>query len=240
MTDGSAAGLLSEFYTLNYSGRPALDLATVISTCSDRRNRIGRGIGLLNPGYRTALDIGCGPGLATYALSKAGAQATGIDLVESELSRARALASSVGLHVALHCHDLNSPGPLPGDGPYDAAVCLVVLECVIDPTNLLNNIRSVMSTDGQLVVSVGNIVSLRNRIRSLRGIAPYTSEFAGKRNGGFLQSFGPREIREACMAAGLKPIKLTCSGRLWWLRRLWPALLGDDLILLCTPERQQT
>ncbi|PKO13850.1 MAG: SAM-dependent methyltransferase [Chloroflexi bacterium HGW-Chloroflexi-10] len=49
---------------------------------------------------RQVMDLGCGPGLYTVRLAKAGYQVSGIDLSESSIRYAQSMAKKEGLHIA--------------------------------------------------------------------------------------------------------------------------------------------
>ena len=66
----------------------------------------------LSPG--TALDVGCGEGADAVWLAQHGWDVTAVDISEIALERARAHASSAGVHVSFERTDLVAAPPEPG------------------------------------------------------------------------------------------------------------------------------
>lgn len=83
------------------------------------------------------LDVGCGAGLLSEALARAGASVTGIDLALDSLAVARLHQVESGLEGIryLHCtaEDMAASEP----GSYDVVTCLEVLEHVPDPASTI-------------------------------------------------------------------------------------------------------
>jgi len=67
------------------------------------------------------LDIGCGTGRHAIELTKRGYKVTGIDLSESQLTRAREKAKEQGLAIDFERHDARN---LPFKGKFDLAIML--------------------------------------------------------------------------------------------------------------------
>jgi SAM-dependent methyltransferase len=216
---------LRDFYQQAYGYDQTLARRLVTSSPS-RRSRSHRAGGLLRGGP-CVLDVGCGSGEFLRYVSGKYDLLVGLDVAPGILRTCAEVVPGVQAVLA----DLNC-APLPFvDECFDAVTMLVVLEYVADAASVLREVRRVMKVDGQLVLSVGNIVSLRNRSRAVRGIAPYTSSFMGRVNGGALCSYGVRELKLLMASSGLKVDRVVSSGRLAGLRSTWPSLLGDDLVI---------
>lgn len=67
------------------------------------------------------LDIGCGTGRHSIELTKRGYSVTGVDLSESQLTRAREKAKEAGVTIDFHRHDARA---LPFEGEFDLAIML--------------------------------------------------------------------------------------------------------------------
>ena len=116
-------------------------------------------------GNRKILDIGCGAGMLTNALAKAGHQATGIDI------------SNVGLEIAKKHDETNSVHYLEAngyslpfsDGEFDTVCIMDVLEHVEEPHLILGEAARVLKTNGTLFFHVFNRIFL-NYLLMIKGI----------------------------------------------------------------------
>ena len=220
---------LRDFYERGYASSSIPTTEQLERMVASSANRIGAGLKLL-PAGDSLLDVGCGPGTLLWGSRSRYSRLVGLDISASQLL--------VATEVLANCNaellqvDIEDHGIPFGDGEFDAVVCLVVLEFVFSPERVLSEIRRVLSPRGVAIVSVGNIVSLRNRLRTLIGRAPYTSRFAGAANGGVLNWFGPSEFISLVTNADLKVLRMVCSGRWAGLRRVRPHLFGDDLMFV--------
>ena len=104
---------------------------------------------------RRVLDVGCGGGILSEALSAAGADVLGIDPAEAPLNVAR-----------LHRHESNlSPGyelttveelAATSPEPFDVITCLEMLEHVPDPASVIRACRMLLKDDGHLFLATIN------------------------------------------------------------------------------------
>jgi 2-polyprenyl-6-hydroxyphenyl methylase/3-demethylubiquinone-9 3-methyltransferase len=100
-------------------------------------------------------DVGCGGGLLSEALARAGAQVTGIDLGDKVISIAK-----------LHLHESNlkvdyrvqSSSELAAAEPanFDAVCCMELIEHVPDPAALVADLARMLKPGGQLFMSTLN------------------------------------------------------------------------------------
>jgi 2-polyprenyl-6-hydroxyphenyl methylase / 3-demethylubiquinone-9 3-methyltransferase len=100
-------------------------------------------------------DVGCGGGLLSEALARAGAKVTGIDLGEKVIEVAR-----------LHLHESNlsvdyrvqSSADLAAAEPatFDAVCCMELIEHVPDPAALVNDLAAMLKPGGRLFMSTLN------------------------------------------------------------------------------------
>ncbi len=105
-------------------------------------------------GAKTA-DVGCGGGLLSEALTRAGAKVTGIDLGEKVIQIAR-----------LHLHESNldvdyrvqSSAELATAEPesFDVVCCMELIEHVPDPAALVNDLTAMLKPGGRLFMSTLN------------------------------------------------------------------------------------
>ena len=85
---------------------------------------------------RRVLDIGCGGGLLSEALARAGASVVGIDLGADSLAAARAHAQDEGLAIEYLEEDAETHATRAA-GAYDVVTCMELLEHVPDPAAIV-------------------------------------------------------------------------------------------------------
>lgn len=104
---------------------------------------------------RRVLDVGCGGGLLTEALARAGALATGIDLAAASIEVARAHAARSGVDVDYRCVATEAWAE-EQSGQYDLVCCLEMLEHVPDPEAIVAACARLVKPGGRLVFSTLN------------------------------------------------------------------------------------
>ena len=104
---------------------------------------------------RAVLDVGCGGGLLTESLARAGANATGVDLSATALEQARTHAREQALDIEYLEQDANA---LSGQRPeaFDVVTCMELLEHVPDFPALLGDCERLLRPGGSLFVSTLN------------------------------------------------------------------------------------
>lgn len=101
------------------------------------------------------LDIGCGAGIFSEALAKAGAQVTGIDLANELTQVAQQHAKDSSLAIDYQCvsaEDFAQAHP----AQFDVVVCMELLEHVPDPAAILAAASDCLSPKGWLFASTIN------------------------------------------------------------------------------------
>lgn len=104
---------------------------------------------------KQVLDIGCGGGILSESMARAGAKVTGIDAAKKALTVAKLHAMEAGVEVDYQnqmAEDHASEQP----GKYDAVTCLELLEHVPDPASLINAAAQLVKPGGQVFFSTIN------------------------------------------------------------------------------------
>lgn len=96
------------------------------------------------------LEVGCGLGYFTHALSRAGFDARGVDISRVAVEKARRRYGDL-FDVA----DLLS-GRCDGLGRFDVVVCTEMIEHVENPKAVLREMRGLLDDDGELVLTTPN------------------------------------------------------------------------------------
>src|SRR5690242_529519 len=102
-----------------------------------------------------ALDVGCGGGLLSEALTRKGARVTGIDLAPSMVEVARLHAAEEGLDVD---YRVAAAEDLAADltASVDVITCMEMLEHVPHPERMLATLASLVRPGGSVFVSTLN------------------------------------------------------------------------------------
>jgi 2-polyprenyl-6-hydroxyphenyl methylase / 3-demethylubiquinone-9 3-methyltransferase len=165
-----------------------------------------------------ALDVGCGGGLLSESLARAGAKVIGIDLAAAVLDVARLHLLESGLEVDYRETSVESLAAAMG-GQFDVITCLEMLEHVPDPASVIRACSDLLKPGGRLFVSTLNrtpksfataIVGAEHVLRLLpRGTHHYA------------QFIKPAELAADLRAAGLVLEDLRGIGYNPLTRRAW-------------------
>jgi SAM-dependent methyltransferase len=121
-------------------------------------------------GGRAALDIGCGDGAGTSALSAAGSSPVlGVDSSPEAIERARQA------HGDAARFEVGDPAALPvGEDEFDLITCFEVFEAAPDPDAVLGEVERTLKPGGLLLASLRadaegerSVEALRRRFRSV-------------------------------------------------------------------------
>jgi 2-polyprenyl-6-hydroxyphenyl methylase/3-demethylubiquinone-9 3-methyltransferase len=138
--------LAARWWDPNGESRPLHDLNPVrLGYIADRATLKGA----------RALDVGCGGGLLSEALARAGANVTAIDLAPAVLDVARLHLLESGVAVDYRETSVESLAEeLPG--AFDVITCMEMLEHVPDPRSVLRACASLLKPGGKLFLSTLN------------------------------------------------------------------------------------
>ena len=151
------------------------------------------------PGARI-IDVGCGGGILSEALAKAGADVIGIDLAETPLRVAElhALESNVAVRYRLESveeHAAVHPGH------YDAVTCMEMLEHVPRPDLMLGRLAELVRPGGQIFLSTLNR-NLKSFLLAIVG-AEYVLGLVPRGTHDYERFIRPSELARWARGAGL-------------------------------------
>lgn len=159
---------------------------------------------------RRVLDVGCGGGLLSEALARAGAEVTGIDLAPAVLEVARMHLVESGLTVdyrEVSAEDLAAAEP----GRYDVVTCMELIEHVPDPASLLRACAGLLRPGGKLFLSTLNRTP-QSFAAAIAG-AEYVLRLLPRGTHDYSKFLRPSEVARGLRAAGLEVDEL--AGIAW-------------------------
>jgi len=146
------------------------------------------------------LDVGCGGGVLTEAMTRAGARVTGIDLAEKPLRIAQLHRLESGLAIE---YELVSPEHLAEREPgrYDVVTCMEVLEHVPDPASTVRACARLARAGGDVFFATIN----RNPKSYLLAVigAEYVLRLLPKGTHDYAKFIKPSELSRWSRDAGL-------------------------------------
>ena len=170
------------------------------------------------------LDVGCGDGCFAHHVKDKFNEIYGAEIAKEAafIARKRNVLTSV--------MDLNSSLSYK-DNTFDAVTCLDVVEHLLDPGTLIEEIYRVLKPDGQLVLTTPNIRNFRNLYTLIfKGIFPQTSPDAFVWGGGHLHFFTREDIKNIFKKAGFKRIEFFINQGQFFLskkRKVVRLLIGE-------------
>jgi 2-polyprenyl-6-hydroxyphenyl methylase/3-demethylubiquinone-9 3-methyltransferase len=152
-------------------------------------------------GART-LDVGCGGGLLSEALSRQGATVTGIDLAPGMIEVARLHAAEAGLDVD---YRMAAAEELAADlaASFDVITCMEMLEHVPQPARTLATLAALVRPGGAVFVSTLNR-NLKAFLLAIVG-AEYVLKLLPRGTHEYDRLIRPAELARWARAAGLMP-----------------------------------
>ena len=147
------------------------------------------------------VDIGCGGGILTEAMSEAGANAVGIDMAEAPLAVARLHRAESGADVD---YEQTTAEELAAERPaaFDVVTCLEMVEHVPDPAAVIRACHDLVKPGGHVFFSTIN----RNPKSFLFAIvgAEYVLRLLPKGTHEYAKFIRPSELEEWARQAGLE------------------------------------
>lgn len=155
-------------------------------------------------GKRVA-DIGCGGGILTESMAKAGALVTGIDMNKAaiEVAQLHLLESGLTVHYEhTTAEALASREP----GQYDVVTCLEMLEHVPDPAAIVKACATLLKPGGLLYFSTLNRTP-KCYLFAIIG-AEYVLRLLPRNTHDYAKFIRPSELSEWCRQADVTPLHI--------------------------------
>jgi len=148
-----------------------------------------------------AIDVGCGGGILTEALAKAGANTAGVDMGEMALNVAKLHALEAELSID-YLHLTAEQQAQKAAGQYDVVTCMEMLEHVPDPISVIQACADLVKPGGDLFFSTLN----RHPKAYLLAIlgAEYVMKMLPKGTHDYARFIKPSEMARWCRQAGLQ------------------------------------
>lgn len=163
-----------------------------------RTNFIMEKVAVQNP---KILDVGCGGGILSEALAKAGARVTGLDLSEASIHAARYHAQSQGLSIDYRYERVEDLAEREA-GTFDVVVCMEMLEHVPEPEKVVAACAKALKPGGQAFFSTINR-TLKAFIMVIFG-GEYILRLLPRGTHTYSKLIRPSELKAWNQAAGLK------------------------------------
>lgn len=155
---------------------------------------------------RAIVDVGCGGGILSESMARAGARVLGVDLARGVLDVAElhALEAAVAVEYRMiSAEDLALERPL----AFDTVTCMEMLEHVPDPASILESLAKLARPGGDIVVSTLNRTPLAFGVAILG--AEYIARVLPRGTHEYLKFIRPSELGRWGRAAGLELMDLT-------------------------------
>jgi 2-polyprenyl-6-hydroxyphenyl methylase/3-demethylubiquinone-9 3-methyltransferase len=155
---------------------------------------------------KTVLDVGCGGGILSESMARAGAQVLGIDLSKAllDVAELHALETRVAAEYRLvAAEELAQERP----AAFDLVTCMEMLEHVPDPSASIQALAALVKPGGDVIVSTLN----RNPLAFAVAIvgAEYIARVLPRGTHEYLKLIRPSELARWGRAAGLELRDLT-------------------------------
>jgi 2-polyprenyl-6-hydroxyphenyl methylase/3-demethylubiquinone-9 3-methyltransferase len=152
-------------------------------------------------------DIGCGGGILSESLARAGARVTAVDLAEDAIAVAQMHALEAGLSIDYRLQSAEALAELE-PASFDAVTCMEMLEHVPDPVAVLGACSRLLKPGGRLFVST---LSRTAKAFALGIVgAEYVLGLLPRGTHRYERFIRPSELRRALVSLGL--IDLEFSG----------------------------
>lgn len=154
---------------------------------------------------KRALDVGCGGGLLSEAMSKAGADVTGIDLGTAtvEVAELHALESGVAVRYLRESAEQHALANASG---YDVVTCMEMLEHVPEPQSVMQALHTLVKPGGDIFVSTINR-NLKAYLLAIVG-AEYVLRLLDRGTHSYERFIRPSELSRWARTVGLEVVDI--------------------------------
>lgn len=155
---------------------------------------------------KRVVDVGCGGGILSEGLARAGAEVLGIDLAKKSLKVAQLHALESGVQVAYRCvavEDLAEELP----GQFDVVTCMEMLEHVPDPQSVVRACATLVKPGGTVCFSTLNR-NLKSYALAVLG-AEYVLNMLPRGTHEYARFLKPSELGRMARHAGLDVCDIT-------------------------------
>jgi len=150
---------------------------------------------------KKVLDVGCGGGILSESMAHEGAEVTGIDMGDANLTIARMHLYESGETVSYEKITVEQLATREA-GSYDIVTCMEMLEHVPDPGSIINACRQLVKPDGHIFFSTVNR-NAKSYALAIIG-AEYIMKLLPKGTHDFKKFIRPAELDQWVRAAQLK------------------------------------
>jgi methionine biosynthesis protein MetW len=157
--------------------------------CTVEKNRIETVLSLIGRGKKV-LDVGCGDGYISEMIIQRENKVHGIEISKNSIEKVK------NKEINVYEIDLNSDWKNSIQEVYDVVFAGEIIEHIFDTDRFLENIRSVLSPQGSLILTTPNIASLGRRLLLLLGSNPIIEVTARECDAGHIRYFTFQSIRK--------------------------------------------
>lgn len=172
------------------------------------------------------IDIGCGGGILSESLAKAGARVTGLDMASDSIEIARTHAQAAQLNIDYQISTAEAWAQA-HPAEYEVVTCMELLEHVPDPASVIHAAAQLLAPGGVVFFSTIN----RNpKAWALTiGAAEYLLKWIPKGTHQYDTFIKPSELSAMARQSGLEVIALAGIGYQPWQSKSNPFVVTKDI-----------